>query len=382
MKFSLVFQAISLAVIGHQLGVTSALDISSRELGNATADSVRVAINKNQNLLKRRTSGENDNDNKKKPWGQVIGFTLIVNLVTFAGVILLTIPSVRAAMKKSKINRNSIAKDEEHAQDEEDMPENESQEIKEGNFFGLFVPSFACGALFATVLFLILPESITLITRAVGVEHSDRRILEGDDNDEHGGEIPVGAIWRFGASVLGGFLLSPVMTLVFPHPSKQDDTSGNTINYSIAAPILLGDFFHNFGDGVFIGIAFMLCDDGLAYTIAAVTVYHEIAQEIADFFLLTGFAGLSIVQALVVNFVSGLSVLLGGIFVLAMDVSDMTIGVILALSCGIYIYIACTESFPKARKNMITRSDFAIAIGSFLIGVIPIGLALINHSHC
>jgi zinc transporter ZupT len=45
------------------------------------------------------------------------------------------------------------------------------------------------------------------------------------------------------------------------HPGHSDECidSSPVINYSLAAGILLGDFFHNFTDGIIVGTAFTLC---------------------------------------------------------------------------------------------------------------------------
>eukprot|EP00957_Ditylum_brightwellii_P151011 11499078-Ditylum_brightwellii.AAC.1 len=72
----------------------------------------------------------------------------------------------------------------------------------------------------------------------------------------------------------------------------------------------------------------------MAYAIVAATVYHEIAQEVADFFLLIGHGGLRVIPELCLNFVSGLSVLLGGIIVLSANLTVESTGVLLAMSAG------------------------------------------------
>ena len=82
---------------------------------------------------------------------------------------------------------------------------------------------------------------------------------------------------------------------------------------------------------------------------------HEIAQEIADFFLLTEHAGLTICQALTTNFVAGLSVVFGGLLTLAFDVNDFAIGLVLALTSGTYFYIAAVECMPRAVNDRLLK---------------------------
>lgn len=51
-----------------------------------------------------------------------------------------------------------------------------------------------------------------------------------------------------------------------------------------------------------IGVALKGCDLAIVYTIVKVTLYHEIAQELADYLLLTKHAGLDPFRALALNF--------------------------------------------------------------------------------
>ncbi len=113
-----------------------------------------------------------------------------------------------------------------------------------------------------------------------------------------------------------------------------------------------------------------------------VTLYHEIAQELADYFLLTRHAGFSKIRALLYNFLSGLSVVLGGLLVLAAEFSDMSIGVLLAIASGVYLNIAACECMPRVMDIVSTLRDRVLVLVMFLVGAVPIGLTLLNHTHC
>jgi zinc transporter ZupT len=150
----------------------------------------------------------------------------------------------------------------------------------------------------------------------------------------------------------------------------------------LAASVLIGDFFHNFTDGILLGTAFSICHRELAVTIAVATVYHELAQEIADFFLLTKHCYIRIPVALALNFVGGLSVMLGAIVILLFDISSNTTGCILAMGAGVYVHIAAAECLPRAKDAQKTTTDKLLSFASFVVGVVPIGLVLLNHGHC
>ncbi|KAL7581721.1 hypothetical protein ACA910_022261 [Epithemia clementina (nom. ined.)] len=153
-------------------------------------------------------------------------------------------------------------------------------------------------------------------------------------------------------------------------------------NWGLAMSILAGDFFHNFTDGIFIGTSFILCGSQLGFTVTATTVYHELAQEIGDFILLTHHCNLMVSEALLLNFLSGVSIFLGAIAVLSSDIEDKTQGVILAMSAGVYFYLGGVECIPRVQRVLVTSRDNLAFLVSFIIGAVPIGLVLLNHGHC
>ena len=126
----------------------------------------------------------------------------------------------------------------------------------------------------------------------------------------------------------------------------------------------------------------MLCNYDLAITISVATVYHEIAQEIADFFLLTKHCNMKIPMALFFNFLGGLSVMFGAIVVLSFEINSMVSGCILAVGGGVYINIAAVECLPRANASHESKKDSLVSFLSFVLGVVPIGLVLLDHEHC
>lgn len=348
---------------------------------------------------------DEDHADEGKPWGLVIGYTILVNLVTLVGVVFLIPATYR--WFQSKFSSSPP------------VPPPSSRGTR--SIIDVVIPSFASGALLATAFYIVIPEALHLIQKAVNAaskdDHADHRLLEGDEegheeegHEEHAGEIPTGAVFRFSTAVLGGFCLPLVLDIIFPRHAdadevvdeeknekfEEEDVEGGpiktvavkTIDKSLALSVLIGDGFHNFCDGVFIGVAFKLCDRTTAYSIVFVTVYHEIAQELADYFILTRQANLSPLWALTLNFITGLSVVLGGIIVLATNVSDMFNGVILAITVGVYMHIATCDCLPKVMScakragSTTLRTDLLIAFAMFIVGALPIALASLRHTHC
>ena len=98
----------------------------------------------------------------------------------------------------------------------------------------------------------------------------------------------------------------------------------------LLSSILLGDAVHNFVDGAFIGVAFKGCIKILAQIITASNIYHELAQELADYFILTNHCGIKPTITLLLDFISGLFGVLGAIIMMmATNPTDTAIGILL-----------------------------------------------------
>lgn len=79
--------------------------------------------------------------------------------------------------------------------------------------------------------------------------------------------------------------------------------------------VSIGDFFHNFVDGMFIAIAFN-CSATLGWEVTAITIAHELPQELGDFHVMVSVGGCSFMQAVVSNTVAALSSVLGAVIYL------------------------------------------------------------------
>merc|ERR1719343_1878609 len=161
-------------------------------------------------------------------------------------------------------------------------------------------------------------------------------------------------------------------------PEKVKGTS-----WLVSFPILFGDMFHNFSDGLVLGVAFKTCGASFGWKLAWVTVLHEVPQELSDFAVLITKGKMWGPKAPVLNFLSGCSTIVGAIVTYSMDVSQGVEGVILAAGAGVYLYVAMTELGPAVGDLLRSRALGAIArILCFAVGATLIGLVLLDHEHC
>jgi zinc and cadmium transporter len=112
--------------------------------------------------------------------------------------------------------------------------------------------------------------------------------------------------------------------------------------------ILIGDGLHNFIDGGAVAGAFLVdIRLGIMAWIAAAS--HEVLQELGDFAVLLH-GGWSKSRALLFNFLSALTFLLGGLIAysasLALDVTFL-----LPFAAGNFIYIAASDLVPEMKKH-------------------------------
>jgi len=153
----------------------------------------------------------------------------------------------------------------------------------------------------------------------------------------------------------------------------------------VLSGVLLGDFMHNLCDGIFMGTAFRFCAGSLAWSVTLATILHEIAQELSDFLVLTNpeQGGLKAPTALLLNFVSGLSVLLGVVIVFGVEtVSDPAVGMLLAYGGGVYLQIGAAECMPRAYSGARSLQSLLACLAAYVFGVTAIGLVLLDHQHC
>lgn len=189
--------------------------------------------------------------------------------------------------------------------------------------------------------------------------------------------------WVLLAGILGFFLLEKLALIHHTHHHEGDEHHhGHGHDASEArrggVPILVGDAFHNFADGIVIAAAFVL--DWQAGVLAtAAVIAHEIPHEVGDFMILLN-AGYTRQRAFVFNLLSGASAVAGGVvgyFVL--DTMQQLLPYALLLAAASFVYIALSDLLPEMmRRSRLAQSlpqvGFVIA-GVVLAALISTGTA-------
>lgn len=180
--------------------------------------------------------------------------------------------------------------------------------------------------------------------------------------------------WVLLVAILGLFLLEKSALIHHTHHHEGDAHHHHPGHDAREAgrggwPILIGDAFHNFADGMVIAAAFLL--DWKAGVLATLAVMaHEIPHEVGDFMILLN-AGFSQRKAFVFQLISGASAVLGGVvgyFVL--DAASTLLPYALVVAAASFIYIALSDLLPE----MMRRRSLAQSLPE--VGLILAGVAL------
>lgn len=137
--------------------------------------------------------------------------------------------------------------------------------------------------------------------------------------------------------------------------------------------VLVGDALHNFLGGLSIAGVFLTdVRLGIAAWIAAAA--HEVPQELADFGVLV-YGGWSKGSALLFNFLSGLTFLLGGLLTYGASL-NFDMAWLVPLAAGNFLYIGASDLVPEVAKansfpaNLVHFLAFAAGLG--LLGTLGV----------
>jgi len=215
--------------------------------------------------------------------------------------------------------------------------------------FLIYFVSFSAGALFGDAILHLLPEVV----------------------EQAGFTVYVSLFFLSG--ILFSFIVEKV---VHWHHCHNGEPCHHQVK-PFAIMNLVGDFGHNFLDGLVIGASYLVSIPvGLATTLAV--VFHEIPQEIGDFGVLLH-GGFSKAKALFFNFVTALSAIVG--VVISLLLSGYINGLELFLvpfAAGGFIYIAGSDLIPELHKgeNKFGRSFLQVVMFMLGIGVMVLLLLL------
>jgi len=182
--------------------------------------------------------------------------------------------------------------------------------------------------------------------------------------------------------VLGAFFVSYFFENFFSgdvhHFHGHDHSSGVEHAKASVPLVIVGDTIHNFIDGVVIASTYLI-NPGLGVITTLSTFLHEIPHEIGDFGVMLK-AGWKRMNIFWVNLLSASTTILGAVFMLFFVKSDMVVGVFLAITTGLFLYIGASNFLPHIHDKDVSRAKTSTAL---ILGIVIMlgALLLIPHSH-
>ncbi len=141
--------------------------------------------------------------------------------------------------------------------------------------------------------------------------------------------------------------------------------------HSFAYMNLLGDALHNFIDGLVIGATFTT-NIQLGIMTSFAIALHELPQEIGDFGVLVHF-GFNMKKALIMNLMTALTAVLGGIIAFFLSSQSESIALnLLPFASGGFIYIAASDLIPYVKEEENIQKSILYIL------IIIMGILLIN----
>jgi len=214
--------------------------------------------------------------------------------------------------------------------------------------------AYSAGTILGASLFDLLPEAVELV-------------------DEH-------LVYPIIAAGLGVFLfLERILYWYHGHGHTHElEESYEGVTKEFAYLNLIGDFIHNFIDGMIIAAAFINSFTvGLAAAIAV--AFHELPQEMGDYGILV-YAGVDRKRALLYNFGAALSVVFGGIFgSFFIGAVENLAGNMIAFSAGAFLFLSASELIPEMWEDK-NRKTALIQMVILFLGMLTIyALGLFFH---
>ena len=197
--------------------------------------------------------------------------------------------------------------------------------------------SFAVGVIFGDVFIHLLPQ----ITRNGFSQNSSFMILVG---------------------ILIFFIIEKIVHWHHAHIGAE-----HNLIKPVAIMNLVGDGVHNFLDGILVGVSYLVSVPlGVATTLAV--IFHEIPQEVSDFGVLV-YGGLRVKKALLFNFLSAITAILGGAIAIVIGTKIQGfVDSLIPIAIGGFIYIAGSDLMPELHKETKIR-DMAKQLIAIALGV-------------
>ncbi|MHA1940266.1 MAG: ZIP family metal transporter [Candidatus Hodarchaeales archaeon] len=208
-----------------------------------------------------------------------------------------------------------------------------------------YVNSFAAGLILSLVFFHLMPEASELSDIA----------------------FPVVFLGFFSFYLLENFIIIHSGSELHFHetdPCLQHASEANSVM------AFSGLVLHSLIDGIIIGVGFELGNEiGILASLAVIS--HEVPEGVTSFALINEtLPDKAVILSVIVALATPLGALISLIFI--GNLTDNTIGVLLALAAGTFIYVSASDLIPNTHSAQNLKTMIAFLLGAVLIIVISL----------
>ena len=181
-------------------------------------------------------------------------------------------------------------------------------------------------------------------------------------------------------SIAAGIIALEIIHYLLPDPHHHHEAPADHRHTHIdGRRVLVSDAVHNVTDGFLIVPAFLVdWKIGVAATIGI--MLHELVQEVSEFFVLRE-AGYSDKRALMLNFLSSSTILIGVALALSLASFETLIAALSGLAAGGFLSVVIRDLLPHAAQSAKMHGKWATHVTAAVLGiVIMIGVTrLVPH---
>ncbi len=192
---------------------------------------------------------------------------------------------------------------------------------------------------------------------------------------DHASTLGSGLLWIFLGALLVWVLFKLLPTLHEHHDDAHESEKAQAIDIR---KMLLGDAFHNIGDGLFLAASFAV-SPAIGFAAAASVFVHELIQGVSEFFVLRA-AGYTGRQALTLNFIINSTILigsLGGFYLL--DTLDMLEVPLLGIAGGAFLVVVLHDLIPHSVRSSRESLHYVRHLAWFAVGLaLMLGIAALS----
>ncbi|EUB58948.1 Zinc transporter ZIP8 [Echinococcus granulosus] len=257
-----------------------------------------------------------------------------------------------------------------------------------------FMMALAVGALFCTAVLVLIPEWSIASDNDKSLDGTEIGDTKNWDENSNAPKSDFPQISGESAEVLRDDDLGSIDSVYMSQKSVIASRRRCNFHFSrekfskiapVAWMILFGDAFHNFMDGMTIGVGFTESPTiGIALTLSI--IFEELPTELGDFAILVS-SGFSIKSAVCANFLSACTTYLG--VILGLLIGEVSTGAlyVFAITAGFFLYISLADMTPNIRealeelenKNRNSFYLFLVQLGGLIAGFgCVVGITLVS----